>query len=263
MSLSEDGPSFLPETGQHSIWSLGKRITKAINPSFSEESLKMLQEVNYEFPEIQKLALESSLPVEKVDVFCPPCACAIQTAIRLCSAESTKLIRYIAKVDDRISVSCCAESTKIDRLNSLLTKIQEYEAGILAEQTGFNRKWIQYIDRVWIEQRIYHLETQLYTQEAYKTDHWSIAELLKDLPSKNSVFLGEIDRCLWILQTKPFPWTPRMPKENEIYELVSEGKKWHKKFLGSFTPRNFGTGAPSVRSASTQSTIYSGVSNSA
>src|ERR1700733_13117708 len=81
MSLHNNGPNFLPEDSRHVIWSLGSRITDAINPKFDYDSLEIMRQSNYEFPEIQKWALESSLPLAKVDIFCAPCVCAIQTAI--------------------------------------------------------------------------------------------------------------------------------------------------------------------------------------
>ena len=248
LSLNRDGPHFLPKQAKLTF---GNRITKAINPVFSYDSLQILQQSNYEFPEIQKLALEASLPLVKVDVFCAPCACAIQTAIRLCHAESSPLIRYEVKVDDRVPVSCCANSSKINHLNSLLIKIQEHDAGLLINQSHLNTAWIGFLDRVWIEQRIYELETNLYTGEDSKSDKWGIVELLKTLTSQYCLLLGEIDRCLWILQTEPFPWTPRMPKANEIYQVHRQSKCWHRKFLGSFTPRNFKSQAPSLTTTST------------
>lgn len=56
LSLSRDGPHFLT-TGSNLTF--GRRITEAINPKFSYDSLQILQQSN-EFPEIQKLALEAS-----------------------------------------------------------------------------------------------------------------------------------------------------------------------------------------------------------
>ncbi|KAI9856456.1 MAG: hypothetical protein M1813_009112 [Trichoglossum hirsutum] len=257
LSLSRDGPHFQAKP------TFGNRITKAINPVFSYDSLQILQQSNYEFPEIQKLALEASLPLARVDVFCAPCACAIQTAIRLCQAESSQLISYEVKVDDRVPVSCCANLSKIDRLNSLLITIQEYDAGLLNDQSHLNTQWIRFLDRVWIEQRIYELETTIYTGEDFKPGQWSIAELLKTLTSRYCVLLGEVDRCLWILQTEPFPWTPRMPKANEIYQARWQSGGWHREFLGSFTPRNFRSQAPSIRVTTTSTPDIPKSSNSA
>ena len=185
MILSDDGPNYLPEEGFNTTWALGKRITKAINPSFSEEMLELIRQINYECPDIQRLALESALPLETVDIFCAPCACAIQTALRICAVESTTLIKYIVKVDDRVSVSCCTESAKFHRLASLLAMIQQHETGILTERVGLSTDWIQHIDRVWIEQSIYRLETQLYTHEEHANEKWSVADLLQSMPSKN------------------------------------------------------------------------------
>jgi hypothetical protein len=129
---------------------------------------------------------------------------------------------------------------------------------------GLETSWIQYIDRVWIEQRIYTLETQLYDRETYKPIHDSINELLSTFPGRNSVFLGELDQCLWILQTPPFPWTPRMPKENEIYELQKNTKAdlWEKKFLGTFTPRNFRTSVYPTSSSTAKNTHHKERGNS-
>jgi hypothetical protein len=263
-SLDKKGPNFLLRDSRNVKWSLGKRLTDAVNPQFDWESLQILQQNNYEFPDIQKLALESSLPSQKVDIYCAPCACAIQTAVRICSHESTKLIQYLTKVDDRIPVSCCPETSKMACLSSLLVKIQEDESGLLTGTPGLETSWIQYIDRVWIEQRIYTLETQLYDRETYKSIHDSINELLSTFPGRNSVFLGELDQCLWILQTPPFPWTPRMPKENEIYELQKNTKAdlWEKKFLGTFTPRNFGTGVYPTSSSTVKNTHHKERGNS-
>jgi hypothetical protein len=106
---------------------------------------------------------------------------------------------------------------------------------------------VEFIDRVWIEQRIYHLENQLYTQQVYKTDRLGTEELLQNTPNRNSVVFAEIDQCSWILQTPPFPWSPRMPKENEIYAIEMSLNLWRKKFLGSFTPRNFASQGSSIR----------------
>ena len=167
LSLSYDRPNFLPEK---SMPTFGERITKAINAQFSDETLLMLQQPNDGISEIQDLALQASLPLARVDVYCAPCACAIQTAIKLCSAESSRLISYEVKVDDRVPVSCCSTSSMIDRLNSLLIKIQEHEAGLLKNQSNLNTLWIKFLDRVWIEQRIHELEGNIYPGEESKSD---------------------------------------------------------------------------------------------
>jgi hypothetical protein len=138
----------------------------------------------------------------------------------------------------------------IERLNSLLLIIQKFESGMITKEVGMMTFLVKFIDRVWIEQRIYHLETQLYTQEVYETDRLGTVELLQTLPGGNVLVFAEIGQCSWILQTRPFPWTPRMPKENEIYALELSLNLWTKKFLGSFTPRDFASQASSIRNAS-------------
>ncbi|KAE9362631.1 hypothetical protein N431DRAFT_490391 [Stipitochalara longipes BDJ] len=262
MSISKDTPDLFPDifpTGSpHGSRILGARIEETMKAGLGEQLLEMLREDagNSQFSQLKNLALEASLPLKKVDVYCAPCACAIQSALKMCYESSTKLIAYITKVDDRISASCCPKSTMIGRLNSLLLTIQEFESAILSKEPHLMSFLLKFIDRVWIEQRMYHLETQLYTQEVYKTEHLSITELLQNLPNKTIIVLAEIGQCSWILQTRPFPWSPRMPKENEIYalEVTPPHNIWKKIFLGSFTPRNFTSRASSIRNTSTSMT---------
>jgi hypothetical protein len=128
----------------------------------------------------------------------------------------------------------------------LLITIQEHDAGLL--KFSYVSDWVKYLDRVWIDQRVYELETRVYTGDDSDSDKRSIAEILSNLRRGHYVILGEVDLCHWILQTKPFPWAPRMAKANEIYQMKwhGDGTGWHRKYLGSFTPQNFRSQAASI-----------------
>jgi hypothetical protein len=77
--IRTDGPSFTPQ-GDKVYWSLGKRITDTINPSLPLQIEDILQT---EYDTYQQLAIERLLPVADVKIYCPPCACAIRTALRI------------------------------------------------------------------------------------------------------------------------------------------------------------------------------------
>jgi len=104
-----------------------------------------------------------------------------------------------------------------------------------------------YVDRVWVEQRIYQLEDELSDQVVSKTRFEQAEKLFAELEVESKfgyVFLGEVDHCEWMMQTTPFPWKAKMPKESEIYFLQREILGWVRKYIGTFTPRNFKTTSP-------------------
>ena len=245
MSFRKQGQTFLPGPGTTLAGEgqVGQRITKSLNVNFSYEDLDMLRQANYELSDFQNAALEANLPLGNVYVYCAPCVCAVRTALKICGEGSSKYLKYKTRVDDRISASCCPESTKTERLISLVTAVKRIEATQITQTTGFNTDWIKYIDRVWIEQRVYRLEEELYAQSAPRSATARGEELLAEFPLESKetgiVFLGELDQCLWMLQTQPFPWKARIPKETEIYKLEksTSSSAWERIYLGTYTPR--------------------------
>lgn len=217
---------------------LGHRITKSMNVKFGYDDLELLRHGGY-------AAAETNLPLGNVYVYCAPCACAVRTALTICAYGSLQYLQYITRVDDRISASCCPESTKMDRLISLVATIKEIEATEALQMTGVNTRWIEYIDRVWIEQRVYRLEEEFYAQSFSRSTVVNGQELFAEFQSESKetgvVFLGELDHCLWMLQTQPFPWKARIPKETEIYKLAktTADSGWERIYLGTYTPRKF------------------------
>ena len=144
----------------------------------------------------------------------------------------------------------------MDRLISLVTTIKEIEAALISETSGIVLAWVTHIDRVWIEQRVYRLEEEIYAQSDPKSRLESGVELLTEFESEEKatgiVILGELDYCQWMLQTQPFPWKARIPKETEIYQLkkTKMRQEWDRKYLGTYTPRDFNAAAGYLTNAS-------------
>lgn len=247
MSLKRHGQTFLPEPGTSIIKEhrLGQRITKNLNVKFSTDDLEMLRQFSFDLSDFQNAAMEANLPLGNAFVYCAPCVCAVRTALTICEEGSSKYLRYTTRVDDRISAICCPGSTKIGRLISLVTIVKQIEATDNTQTTGLNIGWIEYIDRVWIEQRVYQLEEEFYAQSTPRSTIAQGEELFAELQCEYKetgiVILGELDHCLWMLQTQPFPWKARIPKEAEIFKLAKTptGSAWERTYLGTYTPRAF------------------------
>lgn len=266
MSLRQKGESFLPgfSTSLVRDGTLGYRITKSMNVKFNSDDLEMLRQTNYDLNLSD--SMEANLPLGNVYVYCALCTCAVRTALTVCAQGSSKYLPYLTRVDDRICASCCPETTKMDRLISLVTTIKEIVAALKSETSEIHRAWVGHIDRIWIEQRVYRLEEEIYAQSDPRSRLESGAELLTEFESEEKptgiVFLGELDYCQWMLQTQPFPWKARIPKETEIYQLKKTTKRqeWDRKYLGTYTPRNFTAAAGYLTNATSTNKLTLGYS---
>ena len=248
-SLKLHGESFLPgpNTAIPNEELLGKRIAKFMNVRFHPDDFEMLRYNNGELSEFQYAALAESLPLGNVYIYCAPCVYAIRTALTICQQGNSKYLQYRTRVDDRISAACCSEGTKIDRLVSLINMVKTIEATDRYQTSGLAITWIDFIDRVWIEQRVFQLEEEIHAQGALRSAIHDGNELFAEFPTETKetgvVILGELDQCFWMLQTPPFPWKARMPKETEIYKVSRTHAKptWKRTYLGTYTPRAFGS----------------------
>lgn len=248
MCLKVHGETFLPgpNTATPKEEELGKRITKSMNVRFSNEDLDMIRYNNIEYGSLQYRAMVANLPLGNIYVYCAPCVCAVRTALTICEQGGSEYLKYLTRVDDRVSAICCSESTKINRLVSLLNMVKRIEATDISQTTGFSISWINFIDRVWIEQRVYQLEEDLYAEitpgSVIHGGDELFAELQSEVKETGIIILGELNQCFWMLQTHPFPWKARVPKETEIYRLAKTrtSSAWKRTYLGTYTPRGFG-----------------------
>jgi hypothetical protein len=241
--LKADFPSFTPE-GNNVFWSLGRRITDTIDPSLPSEARDILQVINFECETFQNLAIQGLLPVADVKIYCPPCACAIRTALTICNDHSSDLIKYIVRVDERLPSSCCSYSTIVATISSLLQTIQITESGQLGRLKDILQfGMLKYLDRQWIEKMIYRLESKPPRLRPKTSLIRRVGQLVSETAAKEyqAVFIGEMDYLRPVLEMSAFPRLPRPPRVNEIYRMLksSAALPWKIKYLGTFTPKNF------------------------
>ncbi|EKJ68580.1 hypothetical protein FPSE_11238 [Fusarium pseudograminearum CS3096] len=244
LEIHRDGPSFVFENDKERVWGLGNRITEAINPSIDGDKIKGFADANYDVQEaisgVMTDLINKMYPAARVYICCPPCRCAIRTALIISQGQNKDIIHYRIRVDERIPCSCCPSKEKLHRLRSIHKTTCEWDMGLIVDEPF--GAYIRYIDRVWLEKRIYTLETELYDKDNPREDRGQISELLESFFSITSIekhlLLAEASQCSWILQTKPFPWSPRVCKANEIFRLSvlkSSPLEFKTVYLGTFT----------------------------
>ena len=241
--LKTDFPSFTPE-GDTVYWSLGQQITDAINPSFPSHALDILQVWNCECETFQYLAIQGMLPVANVKIYCPPCACAIRSALTICKNNSSDLIKYIVRVDERLPCSCCPYSTVVETITSLLQTMQLTESDQLGRlERDLNIGLLKHLDRQWIEKMLYQLESKPPQLRSKTSLIQRVGQLVCESASKISkaVFICEMDYLRPVLEMSAFPKLPRPPRVNEIYRMQKSSATlpWKIDYLGTFTPKNF------------------------
>ena len=249
MSLRRHGQTFLGgigiETSATKSKRIGQLLTKTLSEKLDPEDMRLLLRANIELGNFHEASVQLNLPLGNVFVYCAPCACAVRTALTICEEGQSKYITYMTRVDDRVSASCCPTSTEEERLISLITILKQLEATDGAETFELRTDWIEYIDRVWLEQRLYALEQGFDPHDPTRSVTAQGAELFADFrpePKATAmVLLGELDYCHWMLETHPFPWKVRAPKETEIYQLTKRqtDSAWMRTFLGTYTPSTF------------------------
>ncbi|RTE78958.1 hypothetical protein BHE90_006573 [Fusarium euwallaceae] len=241
LEVRGDGPSHVFDNDGTKIWGLGSRFKKLIVPEMPLIDFKRISNAPYEARGHINTFLKSHYPLAKVKIFCPPCRCAVRTALLVCSQQSSKEVEYKVGIDDRMPTSCCLESEKLQRLRSLFKTIRELDEGTIGDEAVPIRKdLLKHLDRPSLEHRIYRLETELYDNEQYKLPRQQVAELLSETRNVDGsipIYLGEASRCAWIVQKAPFPWSPRVSKESEIFKFERDYGKvnFTSTYLGTFT----------------------------
>jgi hypothetical protein len=177
--------------------------------------------------------LDETLPYGVIYVHTSPCQWAIQTAVDIAIVLEREQLKAVVRVDDRIS-SSCAQSTAdcIVALQSLLAHLDTLEPR--PSPIG------KYPDRRWLDQRLYSLESEFAaTDDSLRMS--STMDIFSDdnfgNPFAGLIIVGEVDFCIPLLQAEPFPWTPRVPREYEIYEITHKGSGYHRKYIGRLAPR--------------------------
>ena len=104
--------------------------------------------------------------------------------------------------------------------------------------------WLLFIDRDWIEQRLYQIE-ELDLEESLISPTEAAKEAFSEFTAKSKhnaiVILGEPFCCDWMIQAAPFLWKARMPKAPQIFRIHYSNKLekgWKREYLGTYTASN-------------------------
>lgn len=188
--------------------------------------------------ELKKVGILAS-----IYVYCAPCASAIRSAFQICDElRNSKGTSGHIRIDDRIDATCCAGISKKSHLKSMVNAVKHIEIGTRRTE-GWVSTWKTYVDRVWLENSLYRAE-ESDVEDSDRVN--AVKGIFSNVPLESRynaiVILGEVDRCSWMIQTKPFPWTARMPQETEIFRIHANQRKeavWQRTYLGTYTPRSF------------------------
>lgn len=154
--------------------------------------------------ELQNLVaeqLKAMYPFGIIYVHTSPCQWAIQTAIDIAAARNCEQLKATVRVDDKISSSCFQSAAgRIVALQSLLAHLDTLEPN--------NGSDWKYLDRIWLDQRLYSLESD-FTIADTTLSRSSIRDIFSEEnypdPFAGLVIVGEVDFCTPLLQAEPFP----------------------------------------------------------
>lgn len=229
-TFSTDYPSYLTE--RYDNWNLGRRLMMEIDVTgFMNETLNLLSK-RYE----NNLAEIGS--IAHIRIYVAPCKRQISTALNIC--RNTRIHRYIGnrylgiyiRIDDRLSASCCFTSAVFERLKSLRSQLDKVPENY------------DYIDRLWLEQRLYEINDEIdrdpITLETQLSDGlrcvYDCTGLSKPLAA--ILLIGESDLINEVINTKPFEASPRVPRPNEFFRakrtfIYGKPTQWKRIFLGT------------------------------
>jgi hypothetical protein len=260
LELGKDCPAFIGEDDSRKKWGLGPKIRSGVKKSHDVARLEQtLENVSNLHQEVQQTLADLFIPISTelqssstIHIYCAPCRCAVRTALILCRQNLADNKTYV-RIDDRIPSACCDAQSSPERLRSFITTVNARE---LAEENLFptdsNTTDVDYIDKEWIENRVYTLDSALYNGEGQGDRFKCVESFLHDVEKDeemHSVVLLEANGGAWILQTPPFRKSPLMPKQLEVFNYRCPRAKYNFEryfrntgvYRGTFTPskRNF------------------------
>lgn len=196
-----------------SLWNLGQRMNDCIGLPVAEWELR---DIAYD------------KPLSDVRIHCGPCACAIHTAISLCSSKDVSLhYRFSIHVHDRLPTSCRRASSPVEVMEAFRDGLEGFQ---LTDKYDRLQKALSYIDSPSLEQRIYDLEQELFEPvspenvlQAVLVDVLEEQQRSKQYRRSRSlgadIFIVEADTCQLSLQHPPFKAQAKKPKATNIFEL--------------------------------------------
>lgn len=186
-------------------------------------------------------APKMELKYTRIYIYCAPCTCQIQLALKSNFTFKTDWWIYVTKtirVDYRLTSSCCID--RPNRINAAISLMQD-----IRKNPGDNI--YNFLDSN-------YLDTQIYDY-AEDTRPLSPAELVqsildehKNQPGVDAIVVqGETDYTAPLLKAQPFPLTEfRLPpSNNQIFMMYRDNSQlatgqsappWKRRYAGSFAP---------------------------
>lgn len=236
-------PGFSPQSSYN--WNLGRRLTEQL------EWPKLLNGKGYVEALEDSLIYNSSKewtsyyrPLAKLYVYCPPCACQIQTAIGICRGLGVSpLLERCVRVHDRLPSSCLPDDQALERLQSIHKMIQE--AGAARSRLSGRSSDLGCIDPTWLDQRIFQLEQDAAGSQCTENPSQVVADMIAACAKGTRrtaavIVLGELSCATTILEDAFKTQSPRKPRETDLYEVKhvpSEGantSRWERRCIGAY-----------------------------
>jgi hypothetical protein len=182
--------------------------------------------------------------IATIYVYCPPCTCLIDTAVEVCiSMADPQLLRRLIRIDDRLPCSCFDPPLALETLKGIIDNIRQVEVDNRAQLSQRVRSRAEYVDRDFIENRIWELE-----EEDIQPLAVSPAENIRRIFDNHTysdnvagvVILGEVDSLASLMQVPPFRQESRVPRVNELYTsrptfaLQGNPPQWKRYKIGTF-----------------------------
>ena len=222
-------------------WDLASRLLSTISYDFDLDRLPELQR------DAELEGKQLAITKKKVFIYCAPCLCQVWTAFRICygaKGSAEVLLRFCVRIDDRLTATCCQASSATARLAAVVDQIRSIEMDDKHQYPSYQGTNIKYIDRDWIDQRLYDQEDELFHTLAVGEAR-SLSFIFNQFPTTYMaavIVLGERDHFVPMLQYSPFQESNRTLRENQFFlvkrKVVTTNEwSWSLKYLGSFTAK--------------------------
>lgn len=194
-----------------------------------------------------KSYVKATVVVAHIYIYCAPCACQIHTAFDLCTGEGvSKHFDFRIRIDDQLVSSCCPADVGIYGLISVIQEIKEIERKNPHSRL-FRERDFDFIDRPWIEKRIYDVEENQSLPRPIMNSSSRIPSIFTDHANDEKcasiVVLGEADHYASVMQMPPFLSNARMPRETEVFKMSKSYNSqencyfWKRNYMGTYSPK--------------------------
>lgn len=190
----------------------------------------------------------------KVYVYCSPCACQIATALDICRYRArSPFITFHIRIDYLLATSCCAPSSGIDGICSVIDRL----VGVETNESEPLIRGMQAMDREWLEQTVDRAgeleeasesspESEITRIVGYHSGEKKLAAI---------VILGETDYCVPLLSVRPFPSFEAGSRfrDNMMFMLKQTTEspgQWRRSYLATYSPK-----PPIIRTSSLPATV--------